>query len=170
MSHSQGHMASGWQSGHGLGQLWTPCSQLEALTKPAPLSRCSPYDVAGRGGNGPKRGWGPRSRIHNVSVRLRGSWEAGPEGCAQPHLQRPSGVRPWRQECGQSFEQRELARPAGRPYNHHCPRASKTGAQEGGGRTQCQTGAPMYPVKTGQPGSRGSLPPPWPKRTVANSN
>lgn len=37
MSHSQGHMASGWQSGHGLGQLWTPCSQLEALTKPAPL-------------------------------------------------------------------------------------------------------------------------------------
>lgn len=50
-----------------------PMSQLETLTKPAPLSRCPLTMVPGVGETDrTEEGLGARSRNHKVSVRLRG--------------------------------------------------------------------------------------------------
>lgn len=116
----------------------------------------------GRGGAG-RGAVGLAATSTNVLAHSR-SWKAGPGGRAQPHLQRPSGVRPWhwhqQQECGQSFEQKEPARPAGEalqsppsPHQREGPRK-----EPGGHRIRTEPLSSVQPGRAEHSGRTGSLP------------
>lgn len=97
--------------------------------------------------------------------------EAAPSPTCRSHLESGPGTGTSDKNVARALNKGSQRGQPGRPHNPHCPR-SKTGAQEGAGRTWCQARAaqgPEHPAEAGQgncsQGRTGSPPPLRPKRT-----